>query len=32
MGQRQGTLLEKNIEKIFKLSGFKTKRNAFMKG
>src|SRR3989344_1727907 len=31
MGSRQGSLLEKNVERIFKLGGFKTNRNAFVK-
>jgi len=32
MGKRIGTLLEKNIEKIFRLAGFITLRNLHMKG
>ena len=32
MVTRRGTLLEKNVEKIFKIMGFETKRNYFING
>lgn len=32
MGKRIGTLLEKNMEKIFRLAGFNTKRNTRLEG
>ncbi len=32
MGNRQGTLLEKNVDRMFRLAGFQTKRNAIVNG